>query len=151
MIREIKYFLFAASILCFLFFTIKYYFSDENIKRSFILIDKIDEKINNYENDLVILNSNTENITKSFWFSLFSAINWSEFFFKNNFEKFDRKSFFSNIFNQLVWIVFLEYLTIFLSDSAEFKGCIKLINKKDENITFFDIPKINANKLKLRN
>ena len=62
MIRELKYFLFAASILCFLFFTIKYYFSDKNIKRSFILIDKIDEKINNYENDLAILNSNTENI-----------------------------------------------------------------------------------------
>ena len=65
MIRELKYFIFAASILCFLYFTIKYYSSDTNIKRSFILIDKIDEKITNYENDLVILNSNTENIIES--------------------------------------------------------------------------------------
>jgi len=62
MVRELKYFFFIISILCFLFFTVKYYFSNENIKHSFLSMDKIDKKINNYEKDLPVLSNNTKNI-----------------------------------------------------------------------------------------
>ena len=62
MIKELKYFFFIISIFCFLFFTIKYYLSDENMKHSFRTMDIIDTKINKYEKDLVILKNDTKNI-----------------------------------------------------------------------------------------
>ena len=39
-------------------------------------------------------------------------------------------------------------LEIISSKSADFDGCIKLINKRKINITLFDIPEIKINKLK---
>ncbi len=62
MVKELKYFFFVISIFCFLFFTIKYYFSNENIKRSFRSMNNIDTLINKYEKDLIVLSNNTENI-----------------------------------------------------------------------------------------
>jgi len=62
MVKELKYFFFVVSIFCFLFFTIKYYFSNENIKHSFRSMNNIDTLINKYEKDLIVLSNNTENI-----------------------------------------------------------------------------------------
>tara|TARA_B100000575_G_scaffold288198_1_gene287828 strand:- start:1472 stop:1735 length:264 start_codon:yes stop_codon:yes gene_type:complete len=62
MIKEIKYFIFILIISLFLFFTVKYYFSDSNKKRSYRSLIKIDEKINAYAEKLPILEDDTKNI-----------------------------------------------------------------------------------------
>ena len=55
MIKELKYLFFLSIIFFFIFFTARYYFSDENIKKSYRSISSIDEKINSIENDLILL------------------------------------------------------------------------------------------------
>ena len=55
MLKEIKYLIFIIIIILFLFFTGKYYFSDENIKKSYRSYKNIDEKIKVYSKDLPIL------------------------------------------------------------------------------------------------
>jgi|TARA_X000001036_G_C20345296_1_gene670251 hypothetical protein len=62
MIKEIKYFVFTLIIILFLFLTGKYYFSDNNIKKSFRSFNDIDNRINIYAEKLPILESDTENI-----------------------------------------------------------------------------------------
>ena len=62
MIKEIKYLVFIILISLFLFFTIRYYFSDENKKKSYRSLNNIDMKINNYVKNLPILKSDTQNI-----------------------------------------------------------------------------------------
>ena len=62
MLKEIKYLIFIVIILLFLFFTGKYYFSDENIKKSYRSQKNIDEKIKNYAKNLPILKNDTNNI-----------------------------------------------------------------------------------------
>ena len=62
MLREIKYLIFIIIISLFLFFTGKYYFSDENIKKSYRSYKNIDEKIKIYLKDLPILENNTQDI-----------------------------------------------------------------------------------------
>ena len=62
MIKEIKYLVFIILISLFLFFTIRYYFSDENKKKSYRSLSNIDTKINNYVKNLPILKSDTQNI-----------------------------------------------------------------------------------------
>ena len=62
MIKEIKYLVFIVLISLFLFFTIRYYFSDENKKKSYRSLNNIDTKINNYVKNLPILKSDTQNI-----------------------------------------------------------------------------------------
>ena len=62
MLKEIKYFIFIVIISLFIFFSAKYYFSDENIKKSYLSYKDIDEKIKIYVNDLPILTDNTQNI-----------------------------------------------------------------------------------------
>ena len=62
MLKEIKYLIFIVIILLFLFFTGKYYFSDENIKKSYRSQKNIDEKIKNYAKNLPILKNDTINI-----------------------------------------------------------------------------------------
>jgi uncharacterized protein YneF (UPF0154 family) len=59
MLKEIKYLLFIVIILLFFFFTGKYYFSDENIKKSYRSYQNIDEKIKIYLNELPILENDT--------------------------------------------------------------------------------------------
>ena len=49
-------------ILLFIFFTGKYYFSDENIKKSYRSYKNIDEKIKIYSKKLPILENDTQNI-----------------------------------------------------------------------------------------
>ena len=62
MIKETKYLVFIILISLFLFFTIRYYFSDENKKKSYRSLSNIDTKINNYVKNLPILKSDTQNI-----------------------------------------------------------------------------------------
>ena len=62
MLKEIKYLIFIAIITLFIFFTGKYYFSNENIKNSYRSYKNIDQKIKDYSKNLPLLKSDTENI-----------------------------------------------------------------------------------------
>ena len=62
MIKEIKYSLFLVIIFVFLFFTVKYYFSDDNRKKSYRSFINIENKINSYAENLPILENNTKDI-----------------------------------------------------------------------------------------
>ena len=62
MLKEIKYLVFIVIISIFLFFTGKYYFSDENIKNSYRSYKNIDEKVKIYSKNLPLLKNDTENI-----------------------------------------------------------------------------------------
>jgi len=62
MLKEIKYLIFIVIISLFLFFTGKYYFSDENIKNSYRSYKNIDEKVRIYSKNLPLLKNDTENI-----------------------------------------------------------------------------------------
>ena len=62
MLKEIKYLIFIVIITLFLFFTGKYYFSDENIKNSYRSYKNIDQKIKDYSKNLPLLKNDTENI-----------------------------------------------------------------------------------------
>jgi hypothetical protein len=60
MLREFKYLMFISVIILFIFFVIKFYFSDINKKKSYRSLNEIDEKILLYSNTLPILNDNTK-------------------------------------------------------------------------------------------
>jgi SMC interacting uncharacterized protein involved in chromosome segregation len=62
MLKEIKYLIFIAIIALFIFFTGKYYFSNENIKNSYRSYKNIDQKIKDYSKNLPLLKNDTENI-----------------------------------------------------------------------------------------
>jgi hypothetical protein len=62
MLKEIKYLIFIVIILSFIFFTGKYYFSDENIKKSYRSYKNINEKIKIYSKDLPILENDTNDV-----------------------------------------------------------------------------------------
>jgi hypothetical protein len=62
MLKEIKYLIFIIIISLFIFFTGKYYFSDENIKKSYRSYKNNDEKIKIYSKDLPILENDTSDI-----------------------------------------------------------------------------------------
>ena len=62
MIKELKYLFFLIVIFFFIFFTVRFYFSDENIKKSYRSISLLDKKINETEDSLILLKNDTENI-----------------------------------------------------------------------------------------
>ena len=62
MLKEIKYLIFITIISLFLFFTGKYYFSDENIKNSYRSYQNIDKKIKIYSKKLPLLKNDTQNV-----------------------------------------------------------------------------------------
>ena len=62
MIKEIKYLVFIILISLFLFFTIRYYFSDENKKKSYRSYKNNDEKIKLYSKNLPVLENDTQNV-----------------------------------------------------------------------------------------
>ena len=62
MLKEIKYLIFIVIITLFLFFTGKYYFSNENIKNSYRSYKNIDQKIKDYSKNLPLLKNDTEDI-----------------------------------------------------------------------------------------
>ena len=60
MIKELRYLFFL--VIIFFFFSFKFYFSEDNMKKSYRSLKKINERINAYSKNLIILNSDTENI-----------------------------------------------------------------------------------------
>ena len=62
MLKEIKYLLFIVIITLFIFFTGKYYFSNENIKKSYRSYNDIDKKIKIYSKELPFLENDTQDI-----------------------------------------------------------------------------------------
>ena len=62
MIKELKYFFYLLVIFVFLFFTIKYYFSDLNKKKTFRAINNLRSSIEEYSSNLKVLSNDTDNI-----------------------------------------------------------------------------------------
>tara|TARA_B100001142_G_C14036062_1_gene540157 strand:- start:7 stop:267 length:261 start_codon:yes stop_codon:yes gene_type:complete len=62
MFKELKYFSYTLIISFFIFFTIKYYFSDENIKNSNRFINNYKSKLEFNSLKLLVLESDTNNI-----------------------------------------------------------------------------------------
>ena len=62
MIKELKYVFYLITVFLFIFLTVKYYFSDENKKKFYRLIQDLDNKVENYAINLPLLKSDTENI-----------------------------------------------------------------------------------------
>jgi len=64
MIKELKYLFFILIISSFIFLTLKYYFSDNNKKNSYRSIKNIDKKIVKFSQDLILLDSDTNNVVE---------------------------------------------------------------------------------------
>ena len=62
MIKELKYLIYAICIFIFIVLIGRYYFSDENKKKSFRSLSDIDKKLEIYAKKLPILESDTKNI-----------------------------------------------------------------------------------------
>ena len=62
MIKEIRYTIFIVIIIGFIFFSVKYYFSDTNKKKSYRSLNNIDKKIDLYSQNIPILDNDTKNI-----------------------------------------------------------------------------------------
>ena len=62
MLKEIKYLIFIIVISVFIFFTVRYYFSDENLKNSYRSFKNNDEKIKLYSENLPVLENDTQDI-----------------------------------------------------------------------------------------
>ncbi len=62
MLKEIKYLIFIIVISVFIFFTGRYYFSDENLKNSYRSYKNNDEKMKQYSENLPILENDTQDI-----------------------------------------------------------------------------------------
>ena len=64
MVKELKYLLYIFIISLFIYFSLKYYLSDEYKKKSFRLLKLNNEKVYNYSKNLILLSNNTNNIVK---------------------------------------------------------------------------------------
>tara|TARA_Y100001970_G_scaffold279928_1_gene388076 strand:- start:2177 stop:2431 length:255 start_codon:yes stop_codon:yes gene_type:complete len=64
MIKELKFVLYLLIIFFFIFFTLRFYLSEKNIKKTNLTILNIEEKIDSNKSNLSILNNNTENIVE---------------------------------------------------------------------------------------
>ena len=62
--KELKYFFYVVTILGFIIFIGTYYFSDKNKKNSYRSTKLYDNKIIKYNNELLILGSDTEDIVE---------------------------------------------------------------------------------------
>ena len=62
MLKELKYLFYLIIIFFFLFFTLRFYFSEDNYRNSNRAVTNIDEKILSYEGRLLKLKSDTDNI-----------------------------------------------------------------------------------------
>ena len=62
MIKELKYLFFLIAIFFFLFFTLRFYFSDDNFRNSYRSLSNLDNEIKKSEEKLPLLKNNTNNI-----------------------------------------------------------------------------------------
>ncbi len=79
MLKEIKYFIFFLVIIIFIFFSIKYYISDENKKKTFRNLSLIDKNISIYESKLPVISNDTEDMVK--YLNNDKSINKKKYFF----------------------------------------------------------------------
>jgi len=64
MIKELKNLFYILFVFLILFFTLKYYFSDNYKKKSFRAMQLIDKKIDIFSNKLILLNNDTRGIVE---------------------------------------------------------------------------------------
>ena len=64
MLNEIKYFIFFIVIILFNFFSVNFYISDENKKKTFRSLSSIDKSISINESNLPIIINDTDDIVK---------------------------------------------------------------------------------------
>ena len=64
MIKELKNLFYILFVFLVLFFTLKYYFSDNYKKKSFRAMQLIDKKIDIFSNKLILLNDDTRDIVE---------------------------------------------------------------------------------------
>ena len=64
MVKELKYLFYIFIISLFIYFSLKYYLSDDHKKKSFRLLKLNNEKVYNYSKNLILLGNNTNNIVK---------------------------------------------------------------------------------------
>ena len=64
MVKELKYLFYIFIISLFIYFSLKYYLSDDDKKKSFRLLKLNNEKVYNYSKNLILLSNNTNNIVK---------------------------------------------------------------------------------------
>ena len=64
MLKELKYLLYLFVIILFFFLSLKYYFSDDNKKNSYRSLKQVDEKIINYSQNIILLESDTIDIVE---------------------------------------------------------------------------------------
>ena len=62
MLKELRYFIYIFTIFFFIFFTVRFYFSDTNKKIYYRSIDKIYKKLDNFSTNLKTLRNDTVNI-----------------------------------------------------------------------------------------
>ena len=62
MIKELKYVFYIIIIFFFIFFVSRYYFSDEYEKKSYKSLNVIEKKINIFSENIIILESDTNDI-----------------------------------------------------------------------------------------
>ena len=62
MIKELKYLFFILTIALFIFFTGKYYFSNDNKKKSYRSLNELDKKNNIFSYKTPLLENDTNNI-----------------------------------------------------------------------------------------
>tara|TARA_B110001450_G_scaffold242060_1_gene252018 strand:- start:584 stop:847 length:264 start_codon:yes stop_codon:yes gene_type:complete len=62
MLKELKILIYIFTIIFIFFLTMKYYVSDANKKNIFRSLTSLDEKIDDYANNLLLLRNDTENI-----------------------------------------------------------------------------------------
>ena len=62
MIKELKFVFFILVIIFFLIFTGRFYFSDENKKNTFRSMNNINNKINAFSKNIIVLKSDTNDI-----------------------------------------------------------------------------------------
>ena len=64
MLKELKYLLYLFVIILFFFISLRYYFSDDNKKNSYRSLKQVDEKIINYSQNIILLESDTIDIVE---------------------------------------------------------------------------------------
>ena len=64
MIKELKYFFYVLVIFLIFFLTLRYYFSDINIKKSYRSFSQIDKVLIKRSDNLILLNNNTNEIVE---------------------------------------------------------------------------------------
>jgi len=64
MLKEFKYLLYLFIISLFFFLSLKYYFSAENKKNSYRSYKQVNEKIDNYSQNIILLKNDTIDIIK---------------------------------------------------------------------------------------